>query len=219
MIPTEEVPLRKNLLKKHETGFSKGLMKKRLFTFFLVSGLLLGSCTGDPAEKKGYILKVNAYTISSDEVDSRLKFESELNSNFYVSEDTRAEFVRNLIQSQLLIQEAKKQKLDQREMFRQTIQRYWESTLIRDLLAEKGVQLRKTTVVTQEEAEAYYYKNKELLGEGTFEDLQPELVKKIVDQKVSARLASWIEDLKTGADIEIKDPGLATMVNPKRKDG
>ena len=194
-------------------------MTKRLLTFFLVSGLLLVSCSGDPAEKKGHILKVNAYTISSDEVDSRLKFEAELNSNFYVTEDTRAEFVRNLIQSQLLIQEAKKQKLDQREVFRQTIQRYWESTLIRDLLAEKGAQLRKTTVVTQEEVKEYYNKNKEFLGTGTFEELQPQLAKKIEDQKVSARLASWIEDLKNGAVIEIKDPGLATRVNPKRNDG
>jgi hypothetical protein len=194
-------------------------MKKRLFTLFLVSGLLLVSCSGDPAEKKGHILKVNGYTISSDEVDSRLKFEAELNSNFYVSEDTRAEFIKNLIQSQLLIQEAKKQKLDQREMFRQTIQRYWESTLIRDLLAEKGAQLRKTTVVTQEEVEAYYHNNKKFLAESTLEELQPELVKNIEDQKVSARLASWIEGLKTGAAIEINDPELATRVNPKRNDG
>ena len=219
MIPTKEGSLRKDLLKKHGTGFTKGLMKKRLFTFFLVSGLLLGSCTGEPPKKKGYILKVNGYTISSDEVDSRLKFEAELNSNFYVSEDTRAEFIRKLIQSQLLIQEAKKEKLDQREMFRQAIQRYWESTLIRDLLAEKGAQLLKNTVVTQEEVEAYYHKNKERLGEGTFEELQSELVKKILDQKVSLRLASWIESLKAGAEIEITDPELANRVNPKRKDG
>ncbi len=194
-------------------------MKLRLFTFFLFAGLLLVSCTGDSVEKKGHLIKVNAYTISSDEIDSRLKFEADLNSNFYVSEDTRAEFVRNLIQSQLLIQEAKKQKLDQREMFRQTIQRYWESTLIRDLLAEKGAQLRKTTVVTQEEVKEYYNKNKGFLGKGTLEELQPELVKKIEDQKVSARLASWIEDLKAGAVIEIKDPGLAARVNSKRNDG
>jgi hypothetical protein len=194
-------------------------MNFKLLIFCLFSSVLLACCTSDPAEKNGHLVKINAYTITSEEVDSRLKLEAELNSNFYVSEDTRAEFVKNLIQSQLLIQEAKKQKLDQREMFRQTIQRYWESTLIRDLLAEKGAQLRKTTVVTREETEEYFRKNKEYLPEGTFEELQTELARKIEDQKVSTRLASWIEELKTAAQIEIKDPGLATRVNLKRKDG
>jgi hypothetical protein len=195
-------------------------MNCKLLIYIIFSGVLLTCCTSGPTEKKRHLVKVNAYTITSEEVDSRLKFEAELNSNFYVSEDTRAEFVKNLIQSQLLIQEAKKQNLDQREIFRQTIQRYWESTLIRDLLAEKGAQLRKTTVVTREETEEYYRKNKEYLPAGTFDDLQTELARKIEDQKVSARLASWIEELKAGAEIEIKDAGLATRVNSmKRKDG
>lgn len=192
---------------------------KRNLPLLIIFGLLLTGCNGAPTEKKAPLLKVNAYSITGEEVDSRLKYETELNSNFYVSEDTRAEFISNLIQSQLLIQEAKNEKLDQREMFRQTIQRYWESTLIRDLLAEKGAQLRKTTVVSKEEVEAYYNANKEFLREGTLDDLQPELIKKIEDQKVGARLASWIDELKAGAKIEINDPELSSKVNSKRKDG
>ena len=194
-------------------------MKQSFPLLIIILGLVLAGCNGTPAEKEKPLLKVNAYSIAGEEVDSRLKYETELNSNFYVSEDTRAEFISNLIQSQLLIQEAKKEKLDQREMFRQTIQRYWESTLIRDLLAEKGAQLRKTTVVSKEEVEAYYNANKEFLREGTLDELQPELIKKIEDQKVGARLASWIEDLKAGAKIEINDPELASKVHSKRKDG
>lgn len=176
-------------------------------------------CGGDSADTEEYLLRVNNYTVSSDEVDSSLKIEAELNSNFYSSEDTRTEYLKGLIQFQLLIQEAKKQKLNQRELFRQTIQRYWESTLIRGLLADKGEQLRKTTLVTKEEIEAYYLENKEFLPEGSLEELQAGLVEKVADQKVSARLAEWIEELKAGAIVEIKDPALAARINGKKNDG
>ena len=180
---------------------------------------MLSGCSGEPTEKEDYLLRVNNYTITSDEVDSSLKIEAKLNSNFYPSEDTRIEYVKGLIQSQLLIQEAKKQHLDQREVFRQTIERYWESTLIRDLLTEKGGQLRRTTVVTKQEIDDYYLENKEFLPEGTLEELQTELVKKVEDQKVSARLADWIEELKAGAKIEVKDLDLASRIKGIKSDG
>lgn len=194
-------------------------MKVKVFGTVLGLFLFLSGCSSDATDKKEELLRVNEYTISKDEVDSRLKFEAELNSNFYLSRDNRTEFVKDLIQSQLLIQEAKRQKFDQREKFRQTIQRYWESTLIRDLLAEKGEQLKATTVVTREEIETYYRDNKEFLPEGTLEELQNELAKKIEDQKVGARLALWIEELKAGAKIDINDPELAARVNGKSNDG
>lgn len=181
--------------------------------------LLLQGCTDDSGDIDDYLVRINDYTIGRDEVDGKLKIESELDSNFYPSSDSRTEFVKGLIQSQLLIQEAKKEKLDQREMFRQAIQRYWESTLIRDLLAEKGQQLRKTTVVSQEEIENYYRDNKDLLPEGTPEELRPELVRQLEDKKVNARLAAWIEELQDKADVEIKDPELAARLKGGKKDG
>lgn len=195
-----------------------GVMQLKCFVLFLLS-LLLPGCTDDSRDTDDYLLRINDYTIGRDEIDGKLKFEAELDSNFYPSSDSRTEFIKELIQSQLLIQEAKNKKLDQREMFRQAIQRYWESTLIRDLLAEKGNQLRKTTVVTQEEIESYYRDNKDLLPEGTLEELRPELVKQLEDKKVNARLAAWIEELQAKADIEIKDPELATRLKGGKNDG
>jgi hypothetical protein len=91
--------------------------------------------------------------------------------------------------------------------------------LIRDLLADKGQQLRKTTIVTEKEIEAYYLENKEFLPEGTLEELKPDLVKKVEDKKVNERLADWIEELKAEAIIEVKDPELASRINGKKNDG
>jgi len=173
--------------------------------------LALCSCSHD-TEQEDYLLKVNHYQIGKADVDALLKFEAELDSNFYVGNDTRAEFIDSLIQKQLLIQEAKRQNFDQREKFRQTIQRYWESTLIRDLVAEKTEQIRKSVTVTKQEVEAYYQNNKEFLGAGSFAELEPKLAKNVEDQKVSAELEAWIKKLRSQADIDIKDGELSSKV-------
>ncbi len=190
-------------------------IRKLKLCVFMGAIFVLSGCSGESTDNKEYLVRVNDFHISTDEVDRLLKLEIQLDSTFYLSEDTRTAFVEQLVQTQLLIQEARKRKLDERENFRQTIQRYWESTLIRDLLAEEGEQIRKTTVVTQEEVEAYFLKNKDFLGEGTLQQLSPELSKKIEEKKVTDRLEKWIAELKSAAIIDITDQKLAVQVNRK----
>jgi hypothetical protein len=180
-----------------------------LITVFLP--VLLVSCSGESGKEGDYLVRVNDYRISQGDVDALLKLEAELDSNFYVSQDTRGEFIRDLIETQLLIQEAKKLKLDSREQFRQTIQRYWESTLIRDLIAEKSQKIRATTVVSREEIEAYYQEHQASLG-GSLDELAAELASQIEERKVTAAIAAWITELRDQANIEIRDPQLAAKL-------
>lgn len=184
----------------------------KIFVSLLISLVFFLVGCKDNSPKTEVCLKVNDFVISEDEVNSQLKFEAELDSNFYASEDTRTEFIQSLIQTQLLIQEAKRQKMDQRESFRQTIQRYWESTLIRDLLAEKGELIRATTVVSLEEIETYYKENKEFLRDGSFEELKPEIEKVLESRKIDKELKTWIGQLKSNADIEVSDSKLAANI-------
>lgn len=173
--------------------------------------LLLLSCSRETKKDGEYLVRVNEYRISLADVDTLLKLEAELDSNFYISEDTRSEFINDLILTQLLIQEAKKRQLDGRERFRQTIQRYWESTLIRDLLAEKEEQLRASTIVSQEEIEQYYHDNQHVL-DGSLEEVTPDLAKLLEERKVTAAIQAWINELHSTASIEIRDPELAAKV-------
>jgi len=190
-------------------------MKLLHITIMLGLVILLSTCSNDSEKKNDYLIRVNDYTITSEEINSLLKFETKLNSNFDISTDTRTAFTKNLIQTQLLIQEAEKRHLDQKENFRKTIQRYWESTLIRNLLEEEGQRLRKTTVVSQEELKAYYQQNKNFLGQKSLQELRPKLSQRLEDEKVSERLAKWIEELQSNAIIEIHDPKLAAKVKRK----
>jgi hypothetical protein len=180
-----------------------------LITVFLP--VLLVSCSGESGKEGDYLVRVNDYRISQGDVDALLKLEAELDSNFYVSQDTRGEFIRDLIETQLLIQEAKKLKLDSHEQFRQTIQRYWESTLIRDLIAEKSQKIRATTVVSREEIEAYYQEHQASLG-GSLDEHAAELASQIEERKVTAAIAAWITELRDQANIEIRDPQLAAKL-------
>ena len=171
--------------------------------FFAISG-----CHNDSTEDDGQVVvRVNGYEIKSSDLESLFKFEGK-NSNFHFSNGTKADFVKQLVKTQLLIQEAKKRKLDQREGFRQTIQRYWESTLIRDLIAEQAKHIRETTTVSREEVEEYYRKNKVLFQDRPLEELRASLSKSLEDQKVSAELRRWTEKLESDADIEIIDVNL-----------
>ena len=69
------------------------------------------------------------------------------------------------IRKQVLIQEAQKQGLDRNKSFMKTIERYWEQTLIRDLLTKEAqkIQEKGLTKVQQEKilkdwADAVYKK-------------------------------------------------------------
>jgi hypothetical protein len=187
-------------------------MKLRCIAIMLGTLFLFGGCSSDSEQEDQFLVRVNSFGITNAEVNVLLKFETTLDSSFHLSEDVRANFINNFIQTQLLIQEASKRKLDQREGFRQTIQRYWESTLIRDLLEEKGRQLRKTTIVSKEEVETYYRLNKNILENKSLEELWPQLTKQLEDKKVTLFLQKWIEELRAGASIEINDPDLAAKV-------
>ena len=185
-------------------------MKRVLLTNFcivLVCCWFCGCSTDSPPAEKP-LLQVNSFRIGEDEFNRQLKFEMEVDDNFHLSAASRAEFLRDMIETQLLVQEAKKQKLDERERFRQTIERYWESTLIRDLLNGKGDEIRRQTVVSEEEVRAYYDENKELLSEEPFEKMLPELRKKVEDDKVAKQLQLWIDGLKKNAKIHVNDDQL-----------
>lgn len=169
----------------------------------------LWGCSTDTSPVDKPLLQVNSFSIGEKEFNQQLKFELEVDDSFHLSAASRAEFLQNMIHTQLLVQEAKRLKLDEREHFRQTIERYWESTLIRDLLSAKGDEIRSQTVVSEEEVRAYYDENKERFAESSFEKILPELRKKVEEDKVAEQLQIWTDGLKKSAKIQISDEQLS----------
>jgi hypothetical protein len=176
-------------------------------SFFLTG---CGSSTGSEpdgakekgAEKNDIVLQINNCKISLAEFNDLIKFESYADPEMDLTADTRDQFIDYLVRKELLIQEAARLKLDSKEAFVQTIERYWEATLIRNLLDLKAVELKKEILITHGEIDAYYQKNKARFVQ-PFEQ-EKEKIKCLLESKaLEIKLEKWIKSLKDSAAVKV----------------
>jgi len=182
-------------------------MKKKLFLlllFFLPANLF---CCSQEADNKTKILaRINDYHLTLDEFDNEITRDFELDDDFKVTDKAKRDFLKEIIRKQILIQEAKRLNLDSKEEFMRTIQRYWESTLIRNLIDLKGREINNKTYVSQEEINAHY--DKMTNGKTSFpplKDVEERIRYELIEQKKTKILQEWIDDLTKKAEIEINE--------------
>ena len=185
---------------------------KKLSVFCWCLVIFLAACSQEKKDPGKVLATINNFSISEERFGSLLKFESEVDRNFRLTPESRSDFLRKIIETQLLLQEAKQRKLDEQEKFRQTIERYWESTLIRDLLNVMGDEFRRKVVVTENEISAYYQEHKDLLPEKPLAEQRQSIQKAIEDEKVAASMQSWLDQLKKTARISIDDAELRAEI-------
>ena len=180
----------------------------RLFLYGLVIGFtatILGGC-GSRIESSGseenIAIQINDRKISLAEFNTQFKNEVHADPEMDQSEESRRGFVEHLIQRELMIQEAIRLKLDHKEEFVSTIQRYWEATLIRDLISRQSERIQEKIFITQEDVLDYYREHREEIGfplEGVKEDIRSFME----SEKLEAALVAWTEELKSTALVRI----------------
>jgi len=152
----------------------------------LLALLLLGAgCTANtPPESETIVLQVNDSAITLPEFNEMLKFSAYADPELEITEQSRDDFVQYLIRRQLMIQEAARLKLDRKKEFVMTIQTYWESTLIRNLMDLKSQEFKQHVLVTEDEITRYYAENKDRFDTPPEEarELAKELNVKILDE-------------------------------------
>jgi hypothetical protein len=148
---------------------------KAHFSYSLLFLLLLSlfCCSQEKRVESKILARINDYNLTIDEFHHQLAAELEFDKDFKLTEEAKQEFLEELIVKELLIQEAKKLKLDRKDKFIRTIERYWESTLIRDLMDLKS------------------------------KEIQKDIGQEIKEQKKTRMLEEWIGDLRKNAKIEI----------------
>ncbi len=120
----------------------------------------LSSCTPPPETK--VVALVNGRAITQTEFDLRWNELSEATRARYDKEGGKRRFLDELITRELLMQEARKQGLDQNESIRDRTQRYKEQLILDELLKDK---IKTKIELTKEELDAYFEKHAhELLG-------------------------------------------------------
>ena len=180
-------------------------MNRNITCFFLVLlTLSFFACSNGKQKDSDTLAKINNYDLSYDEFQRQLADELHFATDLKLTKEVREKFLNQLIQEQLLIQEAKKLKLDRKEKFERAIERYWKSTLIKDLLERKGKELSQAILIPQEAVEAYYKKLKKS-GKPIppLAEMQDKIVRKLKEKKKLEKLKKWMADLKKKADIKI----------------
>lgn len=182
-------------------------MRKKWFCLVLLLLLVCFSgCKRENGEKPEILARINDYNLTLDEFQKQLASEIEMDKEFKLTRGARKAFLNETIKKEVLIQEARRLKLDNREAFRRVIERYWESTLIRDLLALKAKDITEKTYVSEEEINA---RHKVMKAEGEtllpLKDVREEIEKILKEEKKTALLEKWINDLKNRADIKINE--------------
>jgi hypothetical protein len=181
----------------------KGLL---LFALMILptSGLLC--CSGEEEERKEILARINDFELTLTEFELQLAAELEFDAEFRVTNEAKETFLRELIRKELLIQEAKGKGLDRKEKFISSMERYWEATLIRDLMELKGAEIDGRTYVSAEEVQDSYRAMAK--AEETVPPLhviETELIAELKQKKKSERLEEWMRDLERKARIEVHE--------------
>jgi peptidyl-prolyl cis-trans isomerase C len=168
--------------------------------------LFLFSCSPDKTEQDLILAKINDYSLTINEFNTQLKEELEYDKDFKLNHDAKKAFMDQIITKEILIQEAKRRNLDRKDAFIRAIERYWESTLIRDLMAIEGQKIEKQTVVSQEEIKGRYDALLESdPNQSPLTTLQEQITQQILNEKKQNALEDWISQLKSNAKIVINE--------------
>lgn len=178
-------------------------MFSRYLLILLIVMTLSFGCSRDKPEHGEVLASINDYRLYLDDFQRQLADELELDHEFKITRKAREGFLEDSIKKELLIQEAKRYRLDREEKFIRTIERYWESTLIRNLMEKKGQEIEKSIVVLPEEVDDYYQKMKQSRDNlPPLEDMRAEISRTIREEKKTRRLGAWIDDLRKKAEVE-----------------
>ena len=179
---------------------------KRLHSLVLMTlavSILL-DCSGEPKERREVLARVNNFELTFAEFERQLAQELELDPDLRMTKEDQKTFLEELIRKEVLIQEAKRRRLDRKERFIRSMERYWEATLIRDLMELKGAEIDRRTYISAEEVQDHY---RAMAESGNtlppLEVIEAELIEDLKERKRSARLEEWLSELQGEARIEV----------------
>ncbi len=173
-------------------------MKKNLVFLFI----FLFICGCNPAPKNRQILaKINNYEITLDQ------FKEEFKDSQYAGNETaesRKEFLNNLINRKLILQEAQKQGLDKDKSFLKMIEKFWEQSLLKLAVDRKTKETAGSVLASDREVEDTYNKMlKDGKADKPYEQMYQQIKWQITRNKQTQQLNDWVTQLHKKADIKV----------------
>ena len=176
-------------------------------TLFVILSVLLipiiTSC-GKQEQHKDTVATVNGASVSLQEFQKELAIYANRNPDFKLNAGSVEEHLNMVIDKQLMIQEAMKMGLAEDERFLETIKRFWEQTLIRELIDAKSSEWRDKLFVTEDEILGYYQNVKPgLTPSPLLKDVREEIRLSLLEQKRQKAMEEWLQEARKGAAITI----------------
>lgn len=179
--------------------------------YILIALLLLGPVIAGCAKhepRKDILARINKYELTQQE------FEEEFRNSPFGQLDTpesRKEFLNNLIDRKLILQEAQARGLDKKEDFLRAIEKFWEQSLLRISLDTKNKEIAGSVQVSDKLIQDTYHK---MLKDGKtdkfYEEMYQQLKWEILKIKESEAMDAWVASLRKKALIKVNDALLAT---------
>ena len=141
----------------HRLGPTRGF--SLIFALLSISALLWSGCT-QPQQEEPVVAMINGRAITQPEFDVRWNDLSPATRARYEKEGGKRRFLDELIMRELLIQEARKQGLDQSDDIREKTQRYKEQLILDEVLKDR---IKTRVDVSQDEMDAYLLKHADQL--------------------------------------------------------
>lgn len=122
---------------------------------FLFPLLLLTSCKGKQPDQK-VVATVNDSPISLLELQKEVSAYSKMQPSSEITSQSLEDHLRIMIEKKIMIQEAMKKGLAEDEKFVETIKKFWEQTLVRELINAKNREWADRLYVTEDEIQKQY---------------------------------------------------------------
>ncbi len=187
------------------TAYRRLLYNSLCLVLFVFIGFSSVGCGNDSnglktMDKEEIALDINGNIITMEEFTELINLENSVNPEFDLAPDKKKKFIDYLIQKEMLIHEASRRKLDHQKDFLRTIERYWESTLIRNLMSRKSRELEKEVSILATDIQAYYDANKTDTTP-PLDNIKEEIRQQLHAERVNLLIDKWEQELVQSAKI------------------
>lgn len=172
------------------------------FLFFAVCGCGAKKAT----DEKTLVARVNNYEMTTGDFMTELELMTGNKNLFNDPERMKEDLLEEMINRQLLLQEAQRQNFDKDRAFMKEIERYWEQALLKLLYKKKIKELLASIKVDDSEVMSEYNR---LIDEKDIDMMKKpigeaaaELKEEIRGRKLNQSINAWFEELKKGAAIK-----------------
>jgi len=173
-------------------------MKKIILIFILPAFLV--ACSGGPQPAET-VIKINNYEIT------RSGFEREFKDSVFGRVDnpqSRKEFLDNLIDRILILQEAQKAGLDNDPLFLKMVEEFWAQSLLKLAIENKSKEITGASFVSDKAIEEIY---QNMLKDGkttrSYEEMYQQIKRDMIKLQESRMMSQWLTQLRKSAVIQV----------------